>query len=197
VPLRGPTAPLDCAKTGLRSRVRRMAAEALCRFSPDLPSETSDRHRFAGRGLVGAADRIAAVRSLISGGAAVLVDQAAEHVDPFHSRRRASRSNDGQHAAGGGWLQVEGAVWPGGVVMPQVLRQDPVQLPLIPDQRPVQTVAAYRAHPPFGAGRVARPGRRAVHRGHRRLQGLGHLARAQYTPQHRHITTNVDQALVS
>ena len=53
-------------------------------------------------------------------------------------------------------MQVEGAVWPGGVVVPQILGEDPVQLRLVPDQRSVQTVAAHGAHPPFRVGVGAR-----------------------------------------
>src|SRR5690349_12370075 len=80
------------------------------------------------------AHRIAVSEFVLSGSAAVLVDQAAEDVDPFHSRRCGGRSNCGQSTGRSGWLQVEGTVRPSGVVMPQVFGQDSVHLPLVADQ---------------------------------------------------------------
>jgi hypothetical protein len=77
------------------------------------------------------------------GGAAVLVYEATEHVDPLHSRRCRGRSNGGQRAGRNGWLQIEGAVWPGGVVVPQIFGEDRAQLSFVPDQRSVQTLAAH------------------------------------------------------
>jgi hypothetical protein len=50
--------------------------------------------------------------------AAVLVDQAAEHVDPVHHRCCGNVSNDAQRSGRNRWLQIEGPVWPGGVVVP-------------------------------------------------------------------------------
>jgi hypothetical protein len=43
----------------------------------------------------------------LSGGRVVLVNQAAEYVDPFHSRQFGRPCNGGQDAGRSGWLQVE------------------------------------------------------------------------------------------
>ena len=85
-------------------------------------------------------------------GAAILVDQPAEHVDPLHGRWYGSRSDGGHRPGWMGWLQVEGAVWPCTVVVLKVIGQDLVQLTLVPNQRPVQAVVAHGAYPPFGVG---------------------------------------------
>ena len=47
--------------------------------------------------------------------------------------------------------------------MPQILSEDPGQLPLVPDQGPVQTVAAHRTHPPLGKGICSRRPRWTLH----------------------------------
>ena len=69
-------------------------------------------------------------------GATVFVYEAAEHVDAAHvvgstKRRRRHRNRR---------LQIDAAMRPSMVVMPQVLAQHLVQVALVLDQGPVQTV---------------------------------------------------------
>jgi hypothetical protein len=84
-----------------------------------------------------------------SGGTAVLVDQATEDVEPFdspgngqrgHRRRRCGHRN----------LEVDPAVKPARVVVLDISGEHMQQVLPVPDQRPVQTLDAHRAHPPFG-----------------------------------------------
>jgi hypothetical protein len=60
------------------------------------------------------------------------MDEPAENVD----RSTCDAVADGSRAFSLR-LQVEAAVWPGGMVMLQVFGQDPVQLSVVPDQGPV------------------------------------------------------------
>jgi hypothetical protein len=61
-----------------------------------------------------------------------------------------------------GRLEVEGAMWPVGVVVLDVDMEDVLELPAAYDQQPVETVAADRANPALREGvRVRRLERRA------------------------------------
>ena len=60
-------------------------------------------------------------------------------------------------------LKIQTAVWPYCVVVPEVLGQQSAQLGFIPDQRPVQTLGPYRAHPALGVGVRARRPRWNLH----------------------------------
>jgi len=105
-------AATNCAGTGL-GLVFQRASEAVSQYV-----WAARRGRAGGRRRVAALSEqgSAAVR-VVSGGVAVFVDQAAEHVDPFHSRRCSRPSHHGQRAGRSRRLQVKAAVWPGGVVM--------------------------------------------------------------------------------
>jgi hypothetical protein len=92
----------------------------------------------------------------VLGGALVLVDQTAEDIDAphraFHSGRRFDERQPTGRARRVGRLQVQAPVRPRRVVVAQVLGQHAVQLWLVPDQRPVQTLRPYGAYPPFSVG---------------------------------------------
>jgi len=85
-----------------------------------------------------------------SSGVSVLVNEAAEDVDPLNLRDDGGWFNGFQRSDRCGWLEVEATVRPGGVVMLQILSEDAVQLPTVPDQRPIQALATYRPDPALG-----------------------------------------------
>src|SRR4051794_230732 len=72
-----------------------------------------------------------------SGRVAVFVDKPTEDVDSFDpsnlgEARRRRLTVGGRHA------DLEAVMWSGGVVMPDVGRQDALEMATVPDQHPVQ-----------------------------------------------------------
>ena len=86
-----------------------------------------------------------------SGGVAVFVDQSAEHVDPFDAPDIVDaggcrlRRRDGH-------VEVDAAVRPSGVVVPDVLSQDLFEVAAVPDEYPVEAFGPYGAYPPLRVG---------------------------------------------
>ena len=109
---------------------------------------------------------------MVSGGdRLVLVDEAAQPIateDPVGTGPGPSGLPAGQ-----GCPQLERAVWPGGVVVGNVLLQHLLQMAPPEDEHPIQALAAHSSHPALG-NRV-----RA-----RRLGGCPHDAHA-FGPEHR------------
>jgi hypothetical protein len=93
------------------------------------------------------------------------VDQATEDVDALDSSREGQRC----HGRGGGGnrnLKVDAAVWPAAVVVLDIQADDTFEVPLVPDQRPVQALGSDGPHPALGErGRLRRP-RRSLDRLH-------------------------------
>ena len=90
---------------------------------------------------------------LVSGGARVLVDEAVEPLLTYH------------HAAiwdrlGLGRAEAQGAMWPGPVVMVEVLAQDLDQVALAQDDQPVQTLSSQGAQYPLAGGVRTRAAKR-------------------------------------
>jgi hypothetical protein len=73
-----------------------------------------------------------------SSGALVFMNQAAEHVDSLHRRHAGVRPDQRQPGSRVWRVQVQAAVRPCRVVMPQVFGQHPMQLALAPDWRWLQ-----------------------------------------------------------
>jgi hypothetical protein len=141
-----------------------------------------------GRRQDGAGERLRASsrqtrRSLVllkaSGCAAVFVDQATQNVDPLDVLPRDDRAvvhgccryRD---------VQAEAPVRSSGVVVRQVRGQHPVQVPVVPDQNPVQTFGPYGAYPAFRVGVRSRGPRRDfqdlhARRGEHVIEGLSEL----------------------
>jgi len=69
---------------------------------------------------------------------AVFVDKSAKDVDSFDSQNLGARRR--RLTVGGRHAEVEGAVWSGGVVVPDVGHQDSLEMAPVPDQHPVQAL---------------------------------------------------------
>src|SRR6266511_1308330 len=84
-----------------------------------------------------------------SGCPAVLMDQAAKHVDAFDPAGSRQRGHCRRWRGYRG-LKFDAAVRPAGVVVLDIPGEDPLKVLLVPDQCPVQTLGPGGAHPPLG-----------------------------------------------
>src|SRR5438046_2587051 len=86
-----------------------------------------------------------------SGGAAVFVDEPAEHIDPLDRPDRLHARGCVAHRCNG-HVEVDAAMWTGGVVVPDVVGQHSFEVTVVPDQNPVEALAAHGAYPALGVG---------------------------------------------
>jgi hypothetical protein len=105
-----------------------------------------------------------------SGGALVLVDEAAEEVEPVQAGYRRRWVASGYHGGARlGRLEVERAVRPPAVVAAHLHAEHTLELAAADNQEPVEALTADAADPALDVGvRVRRPARRPGRSGYLR-----------------------------
>jgi hypothetical protein len=106
------------------------------------------------------------------------VDQATEDVDTLNSASHGRCHGPG--SGGSGNVEINTTVRPAAVVVLEIPAKNPLKVPRIPDQRPVQALGSDGAYPPLGVGvRLRRPWRDLDHlhagRSEHRVEGCREL----------------------